>query len=318
MLKYLNLKICVLLVFIFIAGVFWLVFFGQSLQKSENNQDSGGKEILALVEQQVSFGPRYPTALGHKKVQDFIINETKALADKVKTQTWVHTEANGDSYELKNIIASFDIQKTNRIILATHYDSQKISFNNLFNKNQPSPGANNSASGTAVLLNLVRQLSSSEIKPEVGIDIIFFDGEEGEESQGGDFTNWKPLGSTYFVEHLKEIYPNKKPVLGVVLDMVCDKNLQFLIEPSSKKYASSQVQAFWEIGFKINERIFSNKESQEIRDDHTLLNQAGIPSFLVIDFSYPYWATTKDTADKCSAKSLEIISKTVWEYIYSL
>ena len=128
MLKYLNLKICVLLVFIFIAGVFWLVFFGQSLQKSENNQDSGGKEILALVEQQVSFGPRYPTALGHKKVQDFIINETKALADKVKTQTWVHTEANGDSYELKNIIASFDIQKTNRIILATHYDSQKISF----------------------------------------------------------------------------------------------------------------------------------------------------------------------------------------------
>ncbi|MFH1968078.1 MAG: fused MFS/spermidine synthase [bacterium] len=275
-----------------------------------------GQEMLSIIDQQLRYGPRYLTASGHKKVQDFIIAEMKTLADEVKTQIWAHSELNGESYELKNIIASFYPDKTQRIILATHYDSQKISFRNFSNQNQPSPGANNSASGVAVLLETARLLKNSDAPLGIGIDIIFFDGEEGEESQGGDFTNWKPLGSTYFTEHLNEIYKNNKPISGVVLDMVCDKNLKIFKEPSSARDAPAQTEAFWNIASKINGSVFLNEESQEIKDDHTSLNQVGIPSFLVIDYDYPPYATTNDTIDKCSAKSLETVLEALWSYIY--
>lgn len=290
---------------------------GQVLQRTYNQKDFfDGQEMLAVIDQQLRYGPRYPTATGHKQVQDFLIAEMKELTQEVKTQTWQHTESTGKSYELTNIIARLYPTQTKRIILATHYDSQKISFKNSSNQNQPSPGANNSASGVAVLVELARLLGNSHVVPSVGVDIVFFDGEEGEESQGADFTNWKPLGSTYFIQHLNEIYGNNKPVSGVVLDMVCDKDLKISKEASSAKNAPTQTEAFWKIAQKINSNVFQNQVRQEIRDDHTSLNQAGIPSFLVIDYDYPQYATTNDTIDKCSAESLQTVAEAVWNYAY--
>lgn len=290
---------------------------GQALQRTSNQKFLfDGQEMLAVIEQQVRYGPRYPTATGHQQVQNFILAEMKELTQEVKTQTWQHTEANGASYKLTNIIARLYPEQTKRIILATHYDSQKISFKNSFNQDQPTLGANNSASGVAVMVELARQFNNSHIVPNVGIDLVFFDGEEGEESQGGDFTNWQPLGSVYFAQHLNEIYGRNKPVSGIVLDMVCEKNLKIPKEAFSAKNVSAQTEAFWNIAQKINSSAFPNKIGQEIKDDHTSLNQAGIPSFLVIDYDYPAYATTNDTIGKCSAKSLEIVAEAVWNYIY--
>jgi spermidine synthase len=289
---------------------------GQVLQRTFNQKNLfDGREILAVIDQQLRYGPRYPTATGHTQEQDFLISEMKGLAQEVKTQSWQHTESSGTSYELTNVIAQFNPTQTKRIILATHYDSQKISFNNSSNQDQPSPGANNSASGVAVLVELARLLGNSHVEPSVGVDIVFFDGEEGEESQGGDFTNWKPLGSTYFIQHLNEIYKSNKPVSGVVLDMVCDKNLKISKEPSSEKDAPTQTETFWNIARKLNSDIFQNQVGQEVRDDHTSLNQAGIPSLLVIDYDYPPYATTNDTLDKCSARSLQTVAEAVSNYI---
>lgn len=290
---------------------------GQVLQRNFSQKDFfDGEEMVAVIEQQVRSGPRYPTAVGHKRVQDFLVAEMKELTQEVKTQTWTHTESSGTSYELTNIIARLYPTQPKRIILATHYDSQKISFQNSSHQNEPSPGANNSASGVAVLVELARLLSNSHVLPNVGVDIIFFDGEEGEENQGGDFTNWKPLGSVYFAQHLKEIYGENKPVSGVVLDMVCDRNLKISKEASSVRNASTQTEAFWTIAQKTNNNVFQNAVGQEIRDDHTSLNEVGIPSLLVIDFDYPPYATTNDTTDKCSAESLQTVAEAVWNYTY--
>ena len=290
---------------------------GQVLQRTFNQEDVlYGREMLAVIDQQLRYGPRHPTAAGHKQMQNFLISEMKGLAQEVRTQTWQHAESNGRSYELTNIIAQFYPTQTKRIILATHYDSQKISFKNFSNQDQPSLGANNSASGVAVLVEMARLLSNSHSVPSVGIDIIFFDGEEGEESQGGDFTNWQPLGSTYFVQNLNEIYGKSKPVSGIVLDMVCDKDLSIPKEASSVKNSPIQTEAFWNMARKIDSNIFQNQVGQEIRDDHTSLNQAGIPSFLVIDYEYPPYATTNDTIDKCSAQSLQTVAQAVWNYVY--
>lgn len=292
----------------------------QVLRKSFSQQKFiDGNEMLALIDQQLRYGPRYLSASGHKNMQKFLIAEMNALAQETKIQTWQHTSPDGQKYELTNVVGCLYPTNEKRIILATHYDSKKFADRDDAQKqDQAVPGANDSASGVAVLLELARVLANSHILPNIGIDIVFFDGEEGEENQGGDYTNWKPLGSTYFAEHLSDIYGNNKPISGIVLDMVCDKDLKILKEQSSTQNAQAQVETFWNIAKKINGNVFRDQVGPEIRDDHTPLNQAGIPSFLVIDFEYPSFHTTNDTLDKCSAKSLETVASAVLNYVYAV
>lgn len=289
------------------------------LQNSlESEELVNGKEMMALIDQQLRYGPRYLNAIGHENVQKFLLAEMNALTPETKTQTWQYAGQNGKEYELTNIIGRFFPENEKRIILATHYDSKKIADKDAQEPSLPVPGANDSASGVAVLLNIARVLNNSRITPAVGVDMVFFDGEEGEENQGGDYSDWKPLGSTYFAEHLRDIYGNKNPISALVLDMVCDKNLKISKERSSSKDAPDQVEAFWNIAKKINGNVFLDQVGPEIGDDHTPLNKAGIPSFLVIDFEYPAFHTTGDTLDKCSAQSLETVADAVLNYLQTL
>jgi spermidine synthase len=289
------------------------------LRKSYNRQKViDGNEMLAVIKQQLRYGPRYLSAYGHQSVQNFLISEMNALVPETKIQTWQHINSDASKQNLTNIIGRLYPEKDRRIILAAHYDSKKTADKDLVRPRQPVPGANDSASGVAVLLELARTFANSPVSPNVGVDIIFFDGEEGEENQKADYSDWKPLGSTYFAQHLNEIYKENKPFQGIVLDMVCDKDLQIYQEQSSVQNAPSQTAAFWDIGKKINSRVFINQVRYQIKDDHTPLNRAGIPSFLVIDFEYPPFHTTNDTVDKCSPQSLETIARTVLDYTYSL
>lgn len=274
--------------------------------------------MLALIAQQLRYGPRYLSAVGHTKVQNFLLAEMKELTQEVKTQTWEHVGQDGKVYKLKNIIGQLYPTLERRIILGTHYDSKKFADKDSSNPEQPVPGANDSASGVAVLVELARLLTNSHIVPNIGVDIVFFDGEEGEENQGGDYTHWQPLGSDYFAKHLSEIYGNNKPVGGIVLDMVCDRDLKILKEKSSLQNAPDQVEVFWNIAQKIDRSVFRNQVGQEIRDDHTSLNSAGVPSFLLIDFEYSYFHTTKDTLDKCGAQSMEIVARALYDYLYAI
>ena len=293
---------------------------GQFLERNSNqNNTIDGKEILSVVAQQLRYGPRYLTAPGHKATQDFLISEAGGLSDEVKIQKWNKIGSDGNIYELKNIIARINPTASLRILIGTHYDSTKRASRDKNNSNQLVSGANNSASGTAVLIELLRNLKNSNaIRSDIGLDFVFFDGEEGIEMQGGDSLHWSPLGSTYFADHVKELYPNKKPEEGIIIDMVCNKDLQILKESSSLESAKNQVEDFWKVAQKINPAVFLNKIGPAIQDDQTPLNKAGIPSFLLIDFNYPYLYTTQDTLDKCSSKSLEIIANVLKNYIINI
>lgn len=293
---------------------------GKVLQRSFGDKNIiDGKEMLAIIRQLVYFGPRYPTSVGHKRAQDFIFTEMKALNQNVVTQTWQHTEVTGATYPLTNIIVRLNKGATNRIIIGTHYDSQKVSFNDPSYPRAPSPGANNSASGVAILVNLIRLLSEKGLPEGLGIDVVFFDGEEGDINQGADFTNWKPHGSVYFAEHYKELYPRVKPNVGIVIDMVCKKDLKIYKDQTSSAAISDAIDTFWEVARKSNPATFLNETRKEnIRDDHTALNEIGVPSFLLIDFDYMEYATTKDTPNKCSEKSLETVTRALWDYIYQI
>ena len=277
-----------------------------------------GNEMMAIIEQQLGYGPRFLTAPGHKKVQKFLLAEMKEHADTVETQEWTHVGKDQTKYQLTNIISRMFPIREKRIILATHYDSKKFADKDAGKKDSPVPGANDSASGVALLIELARVFKNSEEKPDVGVDIIFFDGEEGEEDQGSDYSSWEPIGSTYFAKNLDLFYESKKPLSALVVDMVCDKDLRILKEPSSVKSAPKEVEEFWKVGKKVDSRVFQDKTSVTILDDHTPLNKAGIPSFLVIDYDFPFHHTTKDTLDTCSAKSLQAVALAVLKYVYSI
>ena len=274
---------------------------------------------MALIEQQLRFTPRSLGTVGHQQTIDLIKSElAKTNVDSVSTQSLVYViDEDGNRHWATNIIARFQPSNPRRVILATHYDSIVRAYADKTSPNGPMPGANNSASGVAVLLETARVLSLSP-KPDVGIDLIFFDGEEGPKSLGAGDPAWKPLGSPYFAAHLKDYYPNAKPEKAVVFDMVCDRDLKLKPEPLSMASAPAEVQKFWRTGLAIAPSAFAtNSTAYPISDDPTALAAAGIPSFLVIDFEYdPFFNTTQDTADKCSAQSLEAVGRTTLRYLY--
>lgn len=277
-----------------------------------------GKEMLAVIDQQLRYGPRFVGAPGHTRVQEFIRAEMETLVPEVQLQEWNHTESDGTNQTLTNIIARTNPSVDRRIVLATHYDSKKVADKDSRHPTEPVPGANDSASGVAVLIEFARTLALSQPLQGIGIDFVFFDGEEGESHMMSDDTTWQPLGSTYFAEHLPDLYGNTKPEMGIVLDMVCDKDLRILKEASSVGQAPSKMAAFWGIAQGVNKDVFVDTVGNAIADDHTPLNAAGIPSILIIDFTYPSFHTTRDTSDKCSAASLQTVGQAVLKYVHFL
>ncbi len=277
-----------------------------------------GGRAMAHIAALLRFTPRSMDMPGHQKTIDYIKAElAKVGVNDVTTQDFVYEGTGGKPLALFNLVARIAPDNPRRVIVATHYDSIIKAYRDARDPNAPMPGANNSASGVALLLETARVLSLLP-KPPVGIDLIFFDGEEGPKSLGAGDPEWKPLGSPHFVEHLADYYPKQKPEKAVDFDMVCKKNIQLKPEPSSLHYARPEVKKFWEAGIGIAPDAFKNEvETYPISDDHTALIQAGIPSFLVIDFDYePWFNTTQDTLDKCSPRSLEAVGRTLLQYLY--
>jgi glutaminyl-peptide cyclotransferase len=277
-----------------------------------------GQRAMALIAEQLRFTPRSLDTAGHQQTIDLIkATLAKTNVDAVTTQDWVYRSADGKAHAMTNVVARFQPQNPRRVIVATHYDSIVRAYRDPKTPEAAMPGANNSASGVAVLLETARVLSLLP-KPSVGIDMIFFDGEEGPKALGAGDPEWRALGSPHFVDHLKDYYPATKPEKAVVFDMVCAKNIQLKPEPSSLIGAMAEVKKFWSTGAGIAPSAFVTKvTTYPISDDHTALAEAGIPSFLVIDFDYePWFNTTGDTLDKCDPQSLEAVGRTLTRYLY--
>lgn len=278
-----------------------------------------GEHALGHIADLLRFTPRSMGTPGHQQTIDYIKGAmAKSAADAVLTQSFTVKEGDAKPIPLTNIIARFQVQNPRRIIVATHYDSIIKAYRDAKTPDAPMPGANNSASAVALLLETARVLSRAP-KLDVGIDMIFFDGEEGPKSLGAGDPQWHPIGSPYFVTHLKDYYPNRRPEKVVDFDMVCDKDLSLKPDQSSLLSARSDVQKFWSLGKAIAPAAFPTEPTPyPISDDHTAFQQAGIPSFLVIDFEYePYFNTTQDTIEQCSAASLQTVGRTLLQYLYA-
>jgi Zn-dependent M28 family amino/carboxypeptidase len=209
---------------------------------------------------------------------------------------------------MANIIATYGPAAGTRVLLCAHWDTRPIADRDPVpaNRSQPIPGANDGASGVAVLMELSRILRASP--PKVGVTIVLFDGEDWGRSLDDMF-----FGSRYFADH---------PVGGpfryaILLDMVGDASLQLPRERNSHEQARTVVDKVWQAAADLGHSEFRSTVGQAIYDDHLPLLAKGIPAIDIIDFDYPYWHTLQDTTDKCSPRSLKIVGDVVRRVIYA-
>lgn len=268
------------------------------------------QRAFGYLQNQCDFGPRNPGSDAHRKTQQYLFDSLNKLTNLVRTQEFLHFDsALKKELVLSNVIANFYPEEKERILLCAHWDTRPWADQDsaIINRNQPIPGANDGASGVAVLLELANILSQK--KPKFGVDIVFFDGEDY--GKRGNLKEYC-LGSAFFAKNL----PIARPKFGILLDMVGDKDLNIYKERYSYTYAPEIVNLIWDKAQKLKLNSFYPEVRHPIWDDHMPLILAGIPTVDIIDFDYPYWHTLGDTPDKCSEQSLETVGKLLISILY--
>jgi peptidase M28-like protein len=261
-----------------------------------------GERAFAYLQQQVGFGPRIPNTPGHEQTGDWILQRLRATADTVVVTTVRHVSKRGETLHLRNFLARFRPQEAVRVLFLAHWDTRPHADQsaNLAARRMPVPGADDGASGVAVLLGVADALKAKA--PSSGVDLLFVDGEDyGNFADSNDVL----IGSRYFAAHQPPGYP---PLYAVLFDMVGDKNLDIYYEGNSQAGAPEVVDRVWRTARDLGYgRYFLPGVKHTLLDDHVSLQRAGIHAIDVVDFDYPYWHTTEDTIDKVAAASLQIV-----------
>ncbi len=248
---------------------------------------------------QMNFGPRIPDSSAHQQTVAWMMAE-------LKKADWSGEIQNGSAmgHAFQNVVAKRGAGKP-WLILGAHFDSRIFADQDPdpAKRSQPVPGADDGASGVAVLLELARVLPEN-LKSQVWL--VFFDAEDQGEIQGWDWL----LGSKYFADSL-----TSAPDAVVVLDMIGDADLNIYQERNS---TPALVKAIWDEAAQAGyAKQFIPQLKFSMLDDHTPFLQRGFPAVDVIDFNYPYWHTTADTADKVSPGSLKAVGDTILKWIES-
>ncbi len=265
------------------------------------NQFNGERAYKHVINQ-VNLGARVPGSQAHIMTREYIMNEI----DRV--DLWEVEIQNGinKGKEIFNIVSCLPSCRTIRrpwIIMGAHYDSRIHADRDteLSKRTSSVLGANDGASGVAILIELARVLPQ-DINGSIWM--VFFDAEDNGNIEGWEWI----MGSTYFVENL-----TTKPDLAVIVDMVGDIDLNIYKEYHSDAKLSDEI---WDIADKLGyTEYFIPMLKHRIIDDHLPFLEKGIPAVDIIDFDYPYWHTTSDTIDKVSARSLSIVGDTLLTWL---
>ncbi|MEE1111598.1 MAG: M28 family peptidase [Bacteroidales bacterium] len=278
------------------------------------------------VKTQCDFGPRTPMSKASQLCGNYLINFMKQYADTVYVQTFSSKLWDGTNVEGRNIIASFNLQASDRVVLAAHWDSRLWADEdpNEENHKKAIDGANDGASGVGVLMEIARVFRQKENSQ--GIDIVFFDLEDQgtpswAESDVEDQSDWC-LGSQHWSK--TPHYPFYTANYGILLDMVGYKNLRFTKEGLSMHYAASIMNKVWDIAAaKGYSNIFINEKTYPIMDDHHWVNMyAKIPMIDIVQNDptcsfFPFWHTMQDNMENISKESLKIVGDVCLIAIFS-
>jgi glutaminyl-peptide cyclotransferase len=272
-----------------------------------------GAAAMDYVRHQMAFGPRVPGTAAHRETAEWLERELRSRADTVLVQAWTHSTADGKRLPMRNLLARFNPGATRRVLYLAHWDSRPTAEKaaDAAARTQPTPGANDGASGVAVLLGVADALKAQP--SDVGVDLLFVDGEDW-----GDFdTNTDVLiGARYFVNNLPAGFA---PEFGVLFDMVGKPDARFLYEPYSVQAAPDVIQRVWSTAQRIGHGdYFPTRESLPITDDHLPFIEKGFKVIDVIDLDYAYHHTPEDTEDKVSATTLQVVGDVAMAVIRGL
>jgi hypothetical protein len=278
--------------------------------------DFDANAAMSYTKEQLAFGPRVPGTPAAQKAGDWITSMMRQRADTVIEQRWTHRTLDGKDLPLRNILARYNLKAQNRILYVTHWDTRPYADEDpvLGNRNTPIPGANDGAAGVGLFVALGDALKKTP--PNVGVDLLFVDGEDYGKSFDPPYADVL-IGSQYFADHLPS--PDYHPIFGVLWDMIADRDLNILQEVNSVQKAPEVVSRVWETAKDLGyEKYFIPQVGQSITDDHIPLLEKGLRVIDVIDIDYgplnamgvpspSYHHTLQDTIDKISVHSLQVV-----------
>ncbi len=272
-----------------------------------------GERAFEYLKQQVAFGPRVPGSEASGKCRDYFYNYFVNNNIGIDSQQFTYPDPySGNNIEMVNVIASInsDYEPSNRIVLMAHYDCRPrtdFAFDSLL-KDNPIDGANDGASGVAVLMELANLFKEST--PPCGIDLVLVDGEDW--GKVGDLENYL-LGSREFARRgIRDKYR-----FAIIVDMVGEKDQRFYREVYSERFFKPLNDMVWKTAADLGVISFIDSVKYTVADDHLPLQSAGVPAIDIIDIDYPEWHTEFDTPDKCSAQSLENVGRVLAKIIYN-
>jgi hypothetical protein len=284
-----------------------------------------GQAAYAMVKTQVAFGPRVPGTQGWRKTGAWIVARLEALGDSVTERRWRHVTPSGDTIPMHDIVAHIAPSNPRRVLYLAHWDTRPTADNDpvLGNQKRPIPGANDGASGVALLLQVAAALNKTP--PDVGVDLLFVDGEDY-----GDFSRWSDtasdpnvlIGSTHYAAHMDT---TRKPLFGVLWDMIGDRDLDIHQEANSARAAPDVVARVWKTARQLGySKYFIDDVGESVVDDQMPFLRRGVRVIDVIDYDYGprdamhrdgWHHTLEDTPDKVSATSLQVVGDVAVELV---
>ncbi len=274
----------------------------------------------SFAQTQCDFGPRVPNTKAHDACAEFLVKKLKSYTPEVIVQKGIVTTFDKVKLTIQNIIASFNPENKNRILLFAHWDSRPWADQDSVKKEEPVIGADDGASGVAVLLEVARQLTMN--KSSVGVDIVFFDAEDwGAREHDGDQPDSYALGTQYWAKNPH--VAGYTAMYGILLDMTGGRNATFFMEGNSRQYASGIVRKVWDIANRAGfSDYFIYKETGYITDDHVYVNRIiGIPSIDIIHTDSEghfasHWHTHRDVMEVIDRNTLRAVGQTLLEVIF--
>ncbi|GHN00121.1 glutamine cyclotransferase [Cytophagales bacterium WSM2-2] len=282
-----------------------------------------------FVDKQVKFGPRVPNTKAHQQTADWFVNQLKKSGATVTVQAFEALTWDNQKVQLKNIIASFNASAQKRVLLAAHWDTRPYADKDKEKKDAPFDGANDGASGVGILLEIARVIGQNKA-PQVGVDLILFDGEDWGEKEDEDsklkmpsgYEKWWCLGSQYWSKHKHQKGYNAS--FGILLDMVGSKHAQFFREGASLEYAPGVVEKVWNTATRLGYTDYFIKTNVAgITDDHVFVNEMGkIPMIDIVHYQSgvgffgDYHHSRKDNLSIISKETLSAVGTTLMNVLY--
>ena len=266
-----------------------------------------GSSAFEFTRQAVAFGPRPPGSPAIQKLQGFLSTRLKSFGCEVSEESFAAATPAG-SIPMKNIHCRLKGSEGRRALVVTgHYDTKPM-------PGRPFVGANDGGSSTGFLLELARSAAGQPRKSDLWI--VFFDGEEAQIS-------WTAQDSLYGSRHQAQKWAQSgflARIEGLInVDMIGDKDLNLLRDFNS---SSKLVNLVWQVAKDLGYSKHFESSGTAMEDDHMPFRRRGVEAIDLIDFEYGMlnrnWHTERDTMDKLSAGSFEVVGRVVVETLRRL